>query len=592
MASVDVVRFSKQQEQLSLESLSEKLLHENKISEEEVLSVVEHLQQLTGQFRNNSKQSESLIEEIQNEEMEDLNQTSLLFDGSEKRINQFLEQNLAMASKLESLLPRIGKIFQLERFVKNFSNSIRMIGTMIAIRLAKVGVVDMDVMVDSMKELAAQADESSSVLLRIASDLSENIEESVNFMQKKSGAIQTELNQLEEQIKIPLSDFKNLILGTLKHCRVIKENSAKIAPEITEVISSLQYHDITRQQAEHVASSCDELKELLKDRDTATSNVLTSPEWLNKNLEIQNAQLENILSENRRMFLGCTGNLVNATTLAEQQSDSAAKIHKNENRNRHHIYKIKKELETLRGLFTELHSASREVVNSISSVSSQSETILQQISHLETIQESLQILTYNSIFQARKVGKAEKDLEVIASEISKLSMRLQKMFEEEIKDVRDFLSFLLQFRQEIEEALEAQQNESNQMSGKITESIKKLLDENEHVADSMKSTFNATRRLGNDIRFLLDSLHFHNRMIKIVQFGMDKIDKIKENLNQEIPSSIDPNTTLNFDDVFNRYTTEVERKIYRKCLNQEIESDIEENSSNDPNDLGDNIELF
>ena len=583
-----------------LHSVRQRFKHSSLSSEDEVLKVSQQLRNLSTRFKENAAASSILTQKIQEGDGFDIQKIQSLHQETHQELTLFLEGIIQTSTELYQILPKIHEILSLEIFVENFAASIRMVGTLMALRISKHDLPALSPMVTSMKELADQAERNIASVSHFAEKTSVCIRKQSLSMRSWGKDVKAQLQEKKGPIQGFLLDFEQIIHRNLNHCRAIQNDSKNIIPEIHQVTSYLQYHDITCQKLEHVDACLLQLREHIPHSETQSSRQPVHPlDWIEKNFEIQIAQLNNILRETQKMFTGCSRHLLNSSKLANQQASVASLIHQEEASNQERIHALITGFNWMREILNQVHTNTQDILVSLQEITVFVEEVLQYITLVESIREDLQVIAYNSIFKSGKLKAQTSDLEVISREISRLSDKLQIIFDEEMEDVREIFLSIRSLKDKMEQDLNQQLQTTTDLARQTKISVEELQKGNQEIIESMKKISQTTKNLENKINALVEKSHMQEDVESSISKGIQDIQMIRNELIAELNQFNRERSELELSDftqLLQLYTTEDERQILRKCFyleslpDQEVEDPI--STDQEGNDLGDNIELF
>ncbi|MGE5458688.1 MAG: methyl-accepting chemotaxis protein, partial [Methanococcaceae archaeon] len=222
---------------------------------------------------------EAVSGEVIAESIDELNQMFVRTSTYLAKAEQEIEQGENILCAIEEILVRVAEeITGFKKIVKH----LRMLGISTRIESARLGSDD-----NGFNTLAGNVEKLSTVI----NDKAGNIKDHANYLIKiikeaTSRIIRLENKQRQQAAKIldetraGLRSLTGKYESSAAKTQAIAANSESISRSIGEVVTSIQFHDITRQQMEHVKEAFENLEEKIFDfnngqhKDEAKEQVL------------------------------------------------------------------------------------------------------------------------------------------------------------------------------------------------------------------------------------------------------------------------------------------------------------------------------
>ena len=251
---------------------------------------------------------------------------------------------------------------------------------------------------ESTKDLAAHTDERKSSII-----------ETKRLLAAGLPSIRQKVARLQHDLEQVLADEESSHAQLTQAPAQFQQCVAEIAGQIASVVGAVQAHDITRQQLEHVQES---LRLILEKISVAEEGAEGAPEWplITAGLAIQVYQLRSI-----RQTVGswvsqigrCMEGILRIST-----SDLAGIGPAILSRER----EIASQIVRIEQLEEECNADNAEVQSAMAGLTSLMQLVEEHLEQSRIVRDSLQLLTFNSIIEANRLGsKADTILEISQS---------------------------------------------------------------------------------------------------------------------------------------------------------------------------------
>jgi len=362
----------------------------------------------------------------------------------------------------------------------------------------------------------------------------------------------------------------------------ISERSGKITQSISTVVSSLQFHDITRQQIEHVIESLKQVTQQL----LSTNGHSSIPEILADIpiADICNLESEQLANAKNELCTAVAAVLANLQEITRHIAQNLTDIMKvtgiDAIRNNSFATEMKKTILATVDSFSEMLQANSTLESAIKKVVSTIQDLSTYLKDIEGIGEEIELIALNTCIKAAHTGSDGAALGVLADEVRTLS--------ESAMEVTNVIS----------NGLNNIVHTSETITG--TEGIngKTVMDEILYIFDSLVISLNEIQdsvypilhkiekgmnHLVTTINNITSSITVHKRVDETLRDVMSMLKVISEDARLETPHLSPEQKERQLRDIAERYTMHKERKIhYRSIVGEVLPS----------KDLGENVELF
>ncbi len=438
-------------------------------------------------------------------------------------------------------------------------------------------------------------------------DISNDSKES----QIKQQLIWTHVIYREKELQAITSTADNIIEGNIEKIKKLFENSRdkfekstlytkEISRHIGEIIESIQFEDITRQQIEHIIEAIQDLKEQYNDELCLDDAHPTHPQILTQIysfINIQAAQVEQVIYEIREAHKKILNSFSEISILIDLLVEMTTLFSsKNQTRTESGA-----SFEELISDFTNLDivlDQGHNLSNKIEEAMLKSEEIaLQLSSHIEKVEEislDLHIKAINAIIMSNQLGPEGVALSVLAKNVTYIS-----------KESNDFVTEVVEIINSISGLTEKlnSRSESDKIKNQLTDV------NNEHLLDSVLDeilkvynkfqedsslTFNFSTSLKETLMQAKSDISFLIEMAVQLETCLVNINMTAQSLEPYIEQTYLKEISLN--QTSEKYTMKVERDIHNKIFNNATLAPSNDGDSQQIKDIyddfGDNVELF
>ncbi|MFQ5456799.1 MAG: methyl-accepting chemotaxis protein [Nitrospirota bacterium] len=375
----------------------------------------------------------------------------------------------------------VGDIREILNGFKKIVKKLGMLGISTKIESARLGKAEagFNVLADDVEKL--------SVLINSKSKNIMSQSDSLNAMIRKTLLKRTSLKEKQEgkslivfeNIRKRLTSLIEMKEKSSSISKNVANHSEQIFQEINEIVVSIQFHDITRQQIEGVKRA---LENISKEKGSFGFFELQKKQLCSARDEMLNA-MNNIIEH-------LSGVSCSVNELSEEAGEIVGYTGKTDSSS---LYDIEKGMSAITLFLSENAEVSRELAGEMSSVADMVGKMSIFVSDIENIASEIELIALNSLVKAAHTGDEGAPLGVLAEAIQRLSV-----------DAR------------------SQTNSVSDVLKKITSTAEKLCvsidSEFEGIDDEIGS-------IEKDLSALINSIHEMNENIIPILMRMDEISQ-------------------------------------------------------------------
>jgi len=470
--------------------------------------------------------------------------------------------------------------------------TLRMLGIAAKIESARLNLSDggFFLLAETVDKMSAQIGERKKVIKDKANGLLLHLAKSIGDLVNLAVEQDKQNKRFDESTVQSLETFKykNLVCSTaIGEITVV---GAKLTIYLGNIVQDIQFHDIARQQLQHVDEALEEMKEKAKERE---ENDVEDFSYIHDNLELQSRQLSGTLGNFTKSVLSIIGSLREVEAGVDELFEESRKIigtdsssgNSHQEMIKENLCFIKKGLEENIIIEKNLDKSIEEIVTIVNDLA-------RQIEMIEEVGSEIELVALNAQVKAAHLGKEGASLGVLAEAIQKLSFEAKVQTEQtnEVLVTIDKLSGALRSEltasrlQTTSKLLETTINELNQLVSSI-----KMVEENS--MDESKALDGIIKIFKDELKITVQNINIHiaaEQMLNPVILSFDQITKGLEN-QYNIESKREHHTRKNS----SKYTMMSEREIHNSYTNTSTDLlRIAKTSNSDNGGLDDNIELF
>ena len=406
--------------------------------------------------------------------------------------------------------------------------------------------------------------------------------------------VRSTINDTAESLKgLELVNSRFSLLGT-EISAVSGENSQRIS----EIVQSMQIHDIYRQQVEHVIESLEGIVSSFNDNidgdDLSQQRII---EKAGDVCELQDAQLRFASAELYTAVMSVVTHLHDISTQQKQMgSEIYSQVGTADASSSSFIDNVSERMSSITDLLTTCTAANSELAVVTKKVTDEVEEITNFVFDIENIGHDIIQIALNSRIKAVSTGKNGASLSALSEEIGQLSSETVQRADSITGTLAEIQSAIASL------SIEANSNEKNLSTNLlcIKEELSQALIILEKMGDELLSLLpqlqNQINTLASEIESIADGINAHERTKTMA-------DEVLSNLQQIFNQSraLYPASTAFKEDLrrmAERYTMESERRIHEDIAGKhgvQLSMTISQSTTSaksEDSEFGDNVDLF
>ncbi len=436
--------------------------------------------------------------------------------------------------------------------------------------------------------------ENSAGIVERVFSLSEQLMATLKLSQQNSNQGIFFLSDVIKKAEEATDAIQELKLTSQSTAEDVVESYNEIQNNIAGVVVSSQFQDITRQQMEHVSEALEKvvikIENELKD-EMPQHHKLALLKVASDVIEIQNAQLNHALNE----FVSAVSNIIqNMGNIAERIeiiNQSSGSINKtSDNIEIPPLQRVENNINAINSALQKNVENEKKISQIVLDSAKQVNTVTEFIDDIVYTNSNIELVAMNARIKASQARGNGATLDVLAGEIHKLSMDTRRLTQKISSLLKNLENYTRNLIKEIDEQITENENNFNPVLEDIQQYIDKIKTTEKHIDELLEKMEVEASQLSESITDEVSGIKIHYLIENNIGVVMEKLDQLKEEISQIIPSGFELNDQEQVD-LKNLYTMDSERKIHAlKVKNGDYE---EFNNTNENDDeFDDNIELF
>lgn len=453
------------------------------------------------------------------------------------------------------------------------------------------------------------------VISQLIDDLADDIRDKFDAIRNSSGQLSSIIAQTMKQI-VALDQKRkaesgnlaeeidsNIAFLTRKYQQAgsellsLSELSGGITKSMSDIVASLQFHDITRQQLEHILAA-------LEDCTVLADTIFESDDYLNDTdnhrkagemyhlIMIQNAQVQNSRDELLRAVETISSGLsqIRENTISEVRRLGSLTGGAESRNQGNQLNRLTDSFLKIPEMLSKVNVITSELKLSVQSVLPLVNELLLFSEHIDKISAEIKLIALNASVKAARAGIEGRGLGVLADAIQELSV-----------DAEGIIHNIMGILEQVKDKTTAHTTQLNDTSDRdseklITDQISthvgyfRTLDQT--VLTGLVSINTAVQELDLQIQTALESLSLQSVVSTSLSDASSDLSSIAGFLENEF--ELEHVTAADLKRLRDNYSMEREREIHDSILFDSEYRDTESNqgSTAGSGEYGDNVELF
>jgi methyl-accepting chemotaxis protein len=529
-------------------------------------------------------------------------------DRTVGRMDLMLKNALAKNEQSSSTLSRILEVLDdlddpLAGFRK-INKVLRMLGISTRIestRLAE-GAEGFDNLASDVQLLYVQINEKASSVNDRKKELSFEVRQTIDRVRSIEADLRAEVRTMLDQASSSLGALAEVNAKCAGVAQSITTASQDVSGNIAEVVMSMQFHDITRQQIEHVGEALADIScrmEMGGDPDEGAGGPDCITGEVMAVSELQAAQLTHAASELSAAVGNILENLRGIAGMEEAISIEVKEMAGSADETGSSFFEeMEENLTTVADELQRSAGENRSLVVALEGVDAAIEEISLFVNSIETIGEEIELIAINAQIKAARTGEEGAALGVLAEAIQRLSLDARSQTGAITGMLKSITQASGDLCKDVDEETASLETEVREIAIELGELLGMLRKVNGRFIWLLESIDRSVESLNADIGSATAGITVHQRTEMVLGKVIDELAGFVSLMRPMVHSAPDSGLSANLADLSGRYTMHSERKIHEKVAEAKKGRDLGLVTALPPptveaaGDFGENVELF
>lgn len=568
-------------------------------TEHQFLELGEKLQDFSMRSSYISTTARNLVELVAGSESTELTtRLRILFNDMGEYLKQVNTQGDQSCSTLEQIMVQLDRVVQpLEGFQK-MDKALRMLSISTKIesaRLGELGAGFTTLAMDVEKLSQAVSEKSSGIMIQRQS-LTQLINSNLQMVRS------TEAHQYADAHAILATTGSNL--GTLEqmnsNCSETGNQvgliSEQISADIGTVVSSMQFHDITRQQIEHVIDALEKLQQHTCTAEVDKNEACPALAAETGDIcELQTAQMRHAADQLTKATQAILDSMQDIGAKQTQISCDLqqALMGNSSNTEKSLLDTMEQDMHQVTKILQSCDQADQELAGAMQKVTGTMNNIGGFVSDIEAVGTEIDLIALNAQIKAAHTGTQGAALGVLAEAIKRLSLDAVTQTEAVSSTLLAINAITAQMKDQSLLTDEGNHHQVAEMEQEARQIISALSGINRSLLQQLSSLATSSESLADDISCTTSSIHVHEEVQQQTEQSVLALEQIYTEARAQVPASSEFRDNLRH--MEQRYTMDSERMIHEMMASRHevrLPQQKQQESNGSGSEYGDNVDLF
>jgi len=516
-----------------------------------------------------------------------------LMHGEAERSSLTLQNTLEMIAGVDEPLSGFKKIMKV----------LHVLGISTKIESARLGQLGAGFhnLAEDVENLAVQINDKSTRIMSENVSLSCQIRETLVRMSDIETGQREDVRLLLEKTRSSLETISAVHRKCAEVAAAISEASGEVSRNISEVVTSMQFHDITRQQLEHVQEALCDLEQRLASNDGM--NPASAEAMAGEVYGVCRLQSAQLIHARDGLALAVSGIVENLRGLADRSRAIARQtreiIRVADGAGDSLLIEIERSLAAVVGLLAKSQDANLNLRRAIESVAGTVAEISSFVIDIETVGEEIKLIAMNSQIKAARTGDEGAALGVLAEAIQRLSVDACAQTAAVTGTLREITRVTESLSDGVAVETRSGELDVDVMAGRLKGLIDSIRAVNDGVMATLAHSDAAVQELSDDIESATGGIRIHGAVDVEVEGITAELEQLMALARVITPEALASDLTT----LSGRYTMHSERKIHASVAGSgmAVSAEVAAQGRDAPtpmademeeSELGDNVELF
>lgn len=522
-----------------------------------------------------------------------------LFSDMEQYLGRVNRQGLASCGTLQQIMEQLDNVVQPLEGFRKMDKALRMLSISTKIESSRLGELGagFTTLAMDVEKLSQAVNEKSSGIMEQRQALSQLINSNLEMVRTTEANQHTDAQRILKAVGDNLTTLETLNTTCSATGNQVELTSEQIAADIGTVVSSMQFHDISRQQVEHIIEALEKLQQ--HTCINTETEIETCPALIAETgdvCELQSAQLRHAadqLSNATRTILDSLQDIAAKQTKITFDLQQALMGNASSAAGNSLLESMEQDMREVTQILQRCDLADQELAAAMQKVTVTISEIGGFVSDIEAVGSEIDLIALNAQIKAAHTGEQGAALGVLAEAIKRLSLDAVVQTEavsttlQTIKEVTAGMSD----QTSQDESLATQQVAT--MEQEARQVISSLSNINRTLLQQLSSLVASSESLSDEISNTISGVHVHDDVQQQTAQAVQALEQIFTEARAQVPASSEFRNNLQH--MEQRYTMESERMIHEMLAARhgvKLSLQKQQNESGSDSEYGDNVDLF
>ncbi|MGB4599182.1 MAG: hypothetical protein WBI04_04310 [Trichlorobacter sp.] len=569
-------------------------------TEHQFLQLGERLQDFSLRSCRISASAGELVQLVAGDESSQLTtRLRTLFTDIDTYLNRIRTQSNSSCHTLEQVMSQLDQVVQpLEGFQK-MDKALRMLSISTKIESARLGELGagFTTLALDVEKLSLTVSQKSSGIMGERQNLMQLITENLETSRRTEASQHADAQTILTGINASLETMAQLNQACSDAGNRVGLIAEEVVAETGTVVSSMQFHDITRQQIEHIFEALEKIQQHACQRpdDVDKTACDTQVAEIGDICELQTAQLRHATSQ---LFQATTAILESLQDIGAKQSQISqglqqALMGNDDSADASLLTSMQGDMQRVTAILQRCAASDQKLAQAMGKVTGTIGDIASFVSDIEAVGSEIDLIALNAQIKAAHTGPQGAALGVLAEAIKRLSLDAVVQTEAVSSNLRAINEATGQLKSGGPPFGSATDNQVTVMEQETRQIIAALNQTNQLLRERLAAVAAMAESLAEDINATTCGFHVHEESKQQAERAASALEQIYSEARQLVPASSEFRTNLQH--MEQRYTMESERLIHEMLAARhgvQLALKREETSSGAGSEYGDNIDLF
>ncbi len=568
-------------------------------TEHQFLQLGERLQDFSLRSCRISASAGELVQLVAGDESSQLTtRLRTLFTDIDTYLNRIRTQSNSSCHTLEQVMSQLDQVVQpLEGFQK-MDKALRMLSISTKIESARLGELGagFTTLALDVEKLSLTVSQKSSGIMGERQNLMQLITENLETSRRTEASQHADAQTILTGINASLETMAQLNQACSDAGNRVGLIAEEVVAETGTVVSSMQFHDITRQQIEHIFEALEKIQQHACQRpdDVDKTACDTQVAEIGDICELQTAQLRHATSQ---LFQATTAILESLQDIGAKQSQISqglqqALMGNDDSADASLLTSMQGDMQRVTAILQRCAASDQKLAQAMGKVTGTIGDIASFVSDIEAVGSEIDLIALNAQIKAAHTGPQGAALGVLAEAIKRLSLDAVVQTEAVSSTLKAINEATGQLNSN-DSLGSATDNQVAVMEQETQQIIAALSRTNQLLREQLASVATMAESLATDINTITSGFHVHEESKQQAQQAESSLEQIYSEARQLVPASSEFRNNLQH--MEQRYTMESERLIHEMLAARhgvQLTLKREETSSGTGSEYGDNVDLF